>query len=93
MALGMVMSFFNCSFFKGFPGGAVVKYPPANAGDARDTGLIPELGRSPGEENGKLLHYSCPENSIDRGPWQAVIYGIAKSHTGLSKWAQYSTVF
>ena len=75
----MVMSFFNCSFFKGFPGGAVVKYPPANAGDARDTGLIPELGRSPGEENGKLLHYSCLENSIDRGPWQAVIYGIAKS--------------
>ena len=85
MALGMVMSFFNCSFFKGFPGGSVVKYPPANAGDARDTGLIPELGRSPGEENGKLLHYSCLENSIDRGPWQAVIYGIAKSHTGLSK--------
>ena len=93
MALGMVMSFFICSFFKGFPGGAVVKYPPANAGDARDTGLIPELGRSPGEENGKLLHYSCLENSIDRGPWQAVIYVIAKSHTGLSKWAQYSTVF
>ena len=63
----------------------MVKNPPANAGDARDTGLIPELGRSPGEENGKLLQYSGLENSIDRGPWQTVIYGIAKSHTGLSK--------
>ena len=91
MALGMVMSFFNCSFFKDFPGGTVVKNPPANSGDARDTGLIPELERSPGEENGNLLQYSCLENSSDRGPWQAVVYGIAKSQTGLSKRAQYST--
>ena len=39
----------------GFPGGAVLKNPPANAGDARDAGLIPELGRSPGLENGNPL--------------------------------------
>ena len=45
-------------------GGSVVKNPPANAGDA---GLIPESGRSPGEGNGKLLQYSCLENSMDRG--------------------------
>ena len=47
-----------------FPGGSVVKNPPASAGDARDTGLIPGLGRSPGVGNGNLLQYSCPEN-----PW------------------------
>ena len=51
----------------GFPGGTVVKNPPANAGAARDAGSIPELGRSPGEGNGNPLQYSCLENSIDRG--------------------------
>ena len=49
-------------YLKGFPGGAVVKNLPANARDARDTGLIPELGRSPGEGNGNPLQYSCLEN-------------------------------
>ena len=48
-----------------FPGGTVVKNPPANAGDARDAGLIPRLGRSPGEGNGNPFQYSCPENSMD----------------------------
>ena len=42
----------------GFPGGTVVKNPPANTGDTRDAGLIPGLGRSPGVENGNPLHYS-----------------------------------
>ena len=51
----------------GFPGGSVVKNLPANSGDARDTGLIPGLGRSPGEGNGKPLQYSCMKNSMDRG--------------------------
>ena len=51
----------------GFPGGVVVKNPPANAGDARDVGLIPGSGRSPGGGNGNLLQYSCLQNSIDRG--------------------------
>ena len=48
---------------KGFPGGSVVKNPPANAGDV---GLIPGSGKSPGEGNGSPLQYSCPENSMDR---------------------------
>ena len=47
----------------GAPGGSVVKNPPANAGDA---GLIPGLGRSPGEGNGSPLQYSCLENPLDR---------------------------
>ena len=51
----------------GFPGGAVVKNLPANAGDARDTGLIPESARSPGEGNGNLRQYTCLENSMNRG--------------------------
>ena len=48
----------------GFPGGSVVKNPPANAGD---TGLIPGSGRSLGEGSGNPLQYSCLENSMDRG--------------------------
>ena len=57
-------------FTSSFPGGAVVKNLPANAGDKRDIGLIPGSGRSPGEGNGNLLHYSWLENPIDRGAWQ-----------------------
>ena len=45
----------------------VIKNLPANAGDARDTGSIPGLGRSPGVENGNLLQYSCQDNPVDRG--------------------------
>ena len=48
-----------------------VKNPPAKAGDIRDSGLSPGLGRSPGEGNGNPLQYSCLENSMDRGAWQA----------------------
>ena len=47
----------------GFPGGSMVKNLPTNAGDA---GSIPQLGRSPGEGNGKLLQYSCLGNTMDR---------------------------
>ena len=47
----------------------LVKNSVANAGDARDTGLIPGLGRSPGGGNGNPAQYSCLENSMDRGPW------------------------
>ena len=56
--------------FKDFPGGAVVKTPPTNAGDARDTGLIPKSGKSPEIGNGNPLQYSCLENFMDRGAWQ-----------------------
>ena len=45
----------------------VVKNPPASAGDVRDMGSIPGLGRSPGEGNGNPLQYSCLENTMDRG--------------------------
>ena len=47
----------------------VVKNPPANAGDVRDTGSIPGSGRSPGEGNGNPLQYSSLENPMDRGAW------------------------
>ena len=60
----------------GFPGGAVVKNPPANAGD---TGLIPGSGRSPGEGNGNPLQYSCLENLMAGGAWWATVLGVAKS--------------
>ena len=45
----------------------------------RDVGLIPALGRSPGGGNGNLLQYSCVENSMDRGAWQATVHGVAES--------------
>ena len=56
---------------EGFPGGAVVKNLPPNAGDTRDVGLIPGWGRSPGEGNGNPFQYSCLGNPKDRGAWQA----------------------
>ena len=67
--------------FLGFPGGAGVKNPPANAGDM---GLIPGSGRSPGEGNGNPLQYSCLGNPMDRGVWWATVHGVTKSHTRLS---------
>ena len=63
----------------GFPGGSVVKNLPANAGDARDMGLIPGLGRSSAGGNGTPLQYSCLGNPKDRGAWWAIVHGVAKS--------------
>ena len=62
----------------GFPHGLVVRNPPVNAGDV---GSIVGLGRSPGEENGNPLQYSCLENAMDRGGWQPTVHWIAKSWT------------
>ena len=59
----------------------VVKKPPANAGDIRDAGLIPGLGRSPGEGNSNPLQYSFLENSMDRGAWWVTVHGVIKSYT------------
>ena len=59
----------------------LVKNPPASAGDTRDIGSIPGLGRSPGEGNGNQLSYSCLENSTDRGDWQAKSTGVAELDT------------
>ena len=56
----------------------VVKNPHVNAGGVRDTGLIPRSGRSPGEEHGNPLQYSCLENPMDRGAWWATDYGVVK---------------
>ena len=57
----------------------MVKNLPANAGDGRDIGSIPESRRSPGEGNGNLLQYSCLENPMDRGAWWAMVHRVAKS--------------
>ena len=57
----------------------VVKNPPANAGDLRDKGLIPGLGRFPGGGNGNPLQYSFLENPMDRGAWRATVHGVAES--------------
>ena len=67
--------------FMSFPGGSNGKESTCNAGDL---GLIPGLGRSPGGGHGSPLHYSCLENSIDRGTWQATVHGVTASWTQLS---------
>ena len=56
----------------------MVKNRPANAGDIRDTGSIPGLGRSPGGENGNPLQYSCLENPMDRGDCQTAVHRVIK---------------
>ena len=63
-------------------GGSDSKESACNAGDA---GSFPQLGRSPGEGNGKPLQYSCLENRMDRGAWLATVHGVSKS------WMQLST--
>ena len=67
----------------GFPGGAVVKNPHANA---RDASSVPGSGRSPGDGNGNWLQYSCLENPMDRGAWWATVHRVAKSWMWLSNW-------
>ena len=64
-----------------FPGGAVVKNPPASAGDECS---IPGSGRSPAEGNGNPHQYSCLENSMDRRAWRAMVHGVTKRWTQLS---------
>ena len=65
----------------GFPGGAKVKNLPVRAGDIRDAGLIPGLGRSAGGGHGNPLQYSCLENPMDRGAWWATVHTATKSWT------------
>ena len=65
----------------GFPGGSDGKDSACNA---RDPGSIPGSGRSPGEEKGNPLQYSCPENPMDRGAWRATVRGVPNSWTQLS---------
>ena len=65
----------------GLLGGTVIKNLLANAGDSKDVGSIPKLGRYPGGENGKQLQYSCLENPMGRGAWQATVHGVTKSQS------------
>ena len=62
----------------------VVKNLPDNSGDIRDMGSISGWGRVPGEGNGKPLQCSCLENPMDRGAWQAIVHGVAKSQVRLN---------
>ena len=75
----------------GFPGGSVVKNSPANAADTGDVDFIHGLRTPPGEGNVCPLQYSCLENPMDRGAWQAIVHGIAKvGHYLVTK--QYNTI-
>ena len=67
----------------GFPGGTVLENSAASAEGARDEGLIPGSGRSPGEGNGNPLHYHCLENPMGRGAPRAAVHRVTKSRTGL----------
>ena len=67
----------------------VVNNLPANAGDVRDTGSIPGSRRSRGWGHGNPLQYSCLENPMDRGPWQAAVHGFTKSRT-LQMWLKHT---
>ena len=70
-----------------FPGGSVVKNPPANTGDARDVGSVPGSARSLGEGNGNPLQYSCLGNTVDRETWQATVHEVTEIQTQLCNWA------
>ena len=76
----------------GFTGGSAGKESVCNAGDL---GLIPGLGRSPGEGNGNPLQYSCLENPMDRETWQAIVHGVAKESvtTEHAHMAKYKILF
>ena len=69
------------NILEGFPGGSLVKYPPANEGDTGDVGSIPGSGKSPGGGNGNPLQYSCLENPKDRGAWWTTVRGITELDT------------
>ena len=66
----------------------VVKNPHVNAGDVRDSGSTPRSGRSSGGGHGNPLQYSCLEDPMDRGAWQASVHKATKSQTQLSDLAQ-----
>jgi len=67
----------------------VVKNPLVNARDIRDVGSISGLGRSPAGRHGNPLQYSCLENPMDRGAWQAMVHRVAKSQTQLKQFSMH----
>ena len=76
--------------FQGFPGGTSGKEPACQC-RRHETGSIPGSRRSPGEGNVNPLQYSCLENSIDRGAWQATVHGVAKSQTQLKQLSTHAS--
>ena len=75
----------------GFPGGTVVKNPPADAGGTEDSGsMIPGSERSPGGGHSNPLQYSCLENPMDRGAWQTTLHG---GHKESDMTDRHSTLF
>ena len=68
----------------------MVKNPPINVGDIKDTGSIPRLGRSPGKENGNPLQYSCLGNPMDRGTWWATVPRVSQSQTQLNRLSRHA---
>ena len=80
VAYGALLSEKVGSAQQGFSGGASGE-EPANAGDVKDSGAVPRSGRCPGEENGNPFQCSCLENPVDRGAWQATVYGMEESDT------------
>ena len=76
----------------GFPVVLVIKNLPANAGDVRDVGSIPRLGRSPGGGHGNPFQYSGLENLMDRRAWWAAVHGVVKSQTQLKRLSMHSLI-
>ena len=76
--------------WSGFPGGASGKKPSPSAGDIRDTGLIPASGRSSGGRHGNPLQYSCLQNPMERGAWQAAVRGDTKSSTRVKQLSMHA---
>ena len=68
----------------------MVKNSPVSAGDMRDTGSIPESGRSPVAGHGNPLQYSCLENPMDRGAWGATVHGVTESRTRLKQLSKHT---
>ena len=77
----MLLILLGFLMYMGFPGRLVVKNLPVKAGDARDMGSVPGLGRSPGVGSNNLFQYSCLENYMGRGAWWATVHGAAHSRT------------
>ena len=74
------------------PGGASGKNPPANAGDRRDRGLSPGLGRAPGGRHGHPLQCGCLEKPMDRRAWRATVHGVEKSWAWLQWLSSHSPI-
>ena len=68
----------------------MVKKLPANARDIKDADSVPGLGRSPGGRHGNLLQYSCLENPMDRGTWQAADLRVSQIRTQLKQLSMHA---